>query len=66
METVSANSSGQATIHIWPNLRDLPPDNSTIVPNNCKGLFRLAANTSKWSTNAGNYGVTAFKIREAI
>jgi hypothetical protein len=66
MDAVNSDATGLATLHIWPNLRDLPADGTTITTTNCKGLFRLASNTNKWSTNAGNYGVTAFQIREAI
>jgi hypothetical protein len=66
MDAVNSNGSGQVSIHIWPPLRDQPADNTPVVTSSCKGLFRLASNTNKWSTNAGNYGVTAFRIREAI
>jgi len=63
---VVSDSSGHATISIWPNLRDQPADGTALVVNHCKGLFRLASPTgNKFSTNVANYGFTGFKIREA-
>ena len=67
LDSVNSDSSGDASIHVWPNLRDLPADGTQIITRNCKGLFRLSANSgNKWSTNPGTYGFTGFSIREAI
>lgn len=67
MDNVNSDGSGNATIHLWPNLRDQPVDGLALVTSNCKGLFRLKNNSgNKWSTNAGNYGMSGFAIREAI
>lgn len=66
-DSVDSDESGNATLPIWPPLRDLPADGTTILTRNCKGLFKLKnAGNNKHSTNAGNYGVTALDIREAI
>src|SRR5579859_443042 len=60
-DAVNSTGTGTAAIHIWPNLRDLPADGTAITTTNCKGLFRLKSNSgNKWSTNAGNYGMTGF------
>ena len=65
--SVNSDGSGNATIPLWPNLRDLPADGTAIVTRNCKGLFRLAANSgNKFSVNPGSYGLSGFKIREAL
>jgi hypothetical protein len=67
LDPVNSDSSGNASIHLWPNLRDLPADGVTVQTRNCKGLFRLAKNTgNKWSINPGSYGLTGFAIREAL
>jgi hypothetical protein len=67
LNSVNSDASGSATLAVWPNLRDLPADGVTVQTRNCKGLFRLAKNTgNKFSTNAGNYGVSGFAIREAL
>lgn len=64
---VASDSSGDASISIWPNLRDAPADGTAIVTSNCKGLFRLTRATgNKYSTNPGSYGFSGFGIREAL
>ena len=67
----AANSDGSrdglATLAIWPPLRDLPADGTSIIARQCKGLFKLKNNNgNKHSTNAGNYGLSGFAIKEAI
>ena len=67
LDAANSDASGDATLAIWPQLRDLPADGAAIVTANCKGLFRLAKNTgNKFSVNVGNYGLTGFAIKEAI
>ena len=64
---VNSDSSGNATLKIWPNLRDLPADGTSIKLNTCKGLFRLKnASGNKASVNVGLYGCAGFAIREAF
>jgi hypothetical protein len=66
-DTVDADGDGDATLPIWPPLREQPPDGSGIITRNCKGLFRLKnANGNKHSTNVGTYGFSGFAIREAL
>lgn len=67
--TQSANSdaSGNATLSIWPNLRDLPPQGAAIITRNCVGLMRLAQNQgNSYSSTPGTYGVSGLRFREAI
>jgi len=67
LSAVNSNSSGVATLAIWPNLRDQPADGVVIKMRNCKGLFTLKSNSgNKFSTNTGNYGLAGFAIREAL
>ena len=67
MDVVSTDNSGNATLAIWPNLRDQPQDGAPIKTRNCAGLFTLKNNSgNKFSTNAGNYGLAGFAIKEAL
>jgi len=62
----STNSSGQAAIDIYPDLRSSPADNAAVTVSNCKGVFRLNGNETSWSINqVTHYGIT-FGAVEAI
>jgi len=63
---VNADGSGGATLSIWPQLRESPADSDAIILNNTKGLFRLAANTRKFSEAANRTYGMQFEIREAL
>jgi len=55
---VDSNSSGEATLDIWPNIRTAPADNATVVVSNTVGNFRLAGGATEWSINNANaYGL---------
>jgi hypothetical protein len=64
----ASDSSGAATLGIWPNLRS---DNQTsglsIITRNCQGLFKLkpSATTGSVTTDA-LWGIGALEIIEAI
>ena len=67
LSPVDTDAGGNATIAIWPNLRDQPASGTPIVTRGCTALFTLKNNSgNKFSTNAGNYGLTGFAIKEAI
>lgn len=54
-----SNSSGEASLDIYPNLRSSPSDGATVVVSNAKGLFRLASNETSWNiNNLAFYGIT--------
>lgn len=40
---VNSNASGEAPIHIFPTLRESPPDNAPLILNDPKGIFALEA-----------------------
>jgi hypothetical protein len=66
LDDVNSDSSGNATITIWPDLRAAPSDNAAIVVSGAKGVFRLSTNQSDWDVNeASIYGMT-FPVREAL
>jgi len=64
---VNSDSSGDATMTVWPNLRDAPADGVAIQTRNCKGLFRLMTGKgNKNSVNVGAYGFAGLSITEAF
>jgi hypothetical protein len=50
-EAVNSDSSGNATISIYPSLRDAPASLTAITLVNCVGLFRLKNNTRTWHSD---------------
>lgn len=46
MQDVNSDGSGNATIDIFPRLRESPGDNQAIITQNCKGLFRILPTTN--------------------
>lgn len=66
LDDVDSNSSGEATLTLWPDLRSAPSDNAAIIVSGAKGLFRLSTNQQDWDVNeASIYGMT-FPAREAL
>lgn len=66
LDDVDSDSSGNATLTIWPDLRSAPSDNAAITVSGAKGVFRLSTNQSDWDVNeASIYGMT-FPAREAL
>jgi hypothetical protein len=63
---VDSDGSGDATIDIFPRLREALADGDAITTSNCRGVFRLAVNAREWSiSTAKHYGLT-FKAIEAL
>jgi hypothetical protein len=52
LDIVNSDSSGNATINVWPSLREVPAASAPIILNNSMGLFRLATNKRTWSSDA--------------
>jgi hypothetical protein len=44
-QNANSNGSGEATLEIWPRLRETPADNAAITLNGAKGLFRLESSS---------------------
>lgn len=66
LQNVNTNSSGQATLDIFPTLRASPSDNQTVFVSSAKGVFRLASNEANWSINqAETFGIN-FAAIEAV
>lgn len=64
-QAASSDSSGNATLSIWPSIREQPTDGTTIVTSNTKGLWRLADNKRTWSEHATKMVGISFKCVEA-
>ncbi|MGH9552308.1 MAG: hypothetical protein ACRD3W_23175, partial [Terriglobales bacterium] len=63
---VDSDGSGDATLDIFPRLREALADDAVITTTNCKGCFRLADNRREWSVAlAGVYGLS-FRCVEAF
>ena len=66
LQDVDTDSSGNATLTIWPELRSSPADNADVVVSGAKGLFHLTDNTTTWSINdISSYGIS-FSAREVL
>lgn len=69
LQAASANVYGQASLEIFPRLRETPNDGDPLTVVNPKGLFCLSAGTAaetSWSVRAALlYGIS-FSVREAI
>jgi hypothetical protein len=63
---VNSNGSGQATIEIWPRLRESPADNAVIWTESPKSVWRLMSNDSEWSVGVARIYGLRFSCREAL
>lgn len=46
LSQATADSAGEATLDIFPRLRESPADGATITTESCKGVFRLASSSA--------------------
>lgn len=64
---VDSDGSGDATIDIWPRLRESPADNEGLITERPKGLFRLANQMQNlWSADETRTYDCSFSCVEAI
>lgn len=64
---VDSDGSGNATIDIWPRIRESPADNESIVTESPAGIFRLAnPMTNLWSADETLSYDVSFECVEAI
>jgi hypothetical protein len=61
---VNSDSDGNATINIWPSLREVPAASAPVITANPKGLFRLATNKRTWSADASRTTRLSFPVIE--
>lgn len=66
LQDVSTDSSGNAIIPIWPNLRESPADNQAVVVSGALGQFRLQNSYTEWSIDQASVYSQSFAIVETI
>lgn len=66
LKNVNSNGSGQATLDIWPRLRESPADNAAIVTSEPKCVWRLKDNIMDWSVNTAKHFGLEIDAVEAI
>jgi hypothetical protein len=64
-EDVNSDASGNATIAIWPSLRESPPNLTVINLINCVGLFKLKDNSRSWHNDFSRLAQISFTAMEA-
>jgi hypothetical protein len=64
VDPVNSDSSGNATINLWPSLRDTTTDGQAITLTNTTGLFRLASNQRDFTFRETKTVGLSFKCEE--
>jgi hypothetical protein len=64
LSQVDTDVNGDASISIWPSLREVPADGQAIILSQPAGLFRLSNNLRKWSTSIGLLSTVSFDLIE--
>ncbi len=62
---IQSDSSGNASIEIWPSVREATTDGQTITLTNTTGLFRLQDNNRDWTARETKVFGISFKAIEA-
>lgn len=65
-QPVSSDGSGNATLSIFPPIREIPANGTSINLSNTQGLFRLVNNQQKWNTSHNQTTSLSFSIVEAL
>jgi hypothetical protein len=65
LDTVNSDANGDATISIFPSLRDPLTDGEQIILNNPKGLFRMQENKQSMLIDVSHMGGCSFNVVEA-
>ncbi len=66
LEDVDSNSSGEATLNLWPDLRSSPADGAAVTVSGAKGVFRLSNNEAVWTINNAGFYSISFAAVEAL
>jgi hypothetical protein len=66
LDVVDSDSNGDASFTIWPSIREQPADGTAITLHSTTGLFRLQANSRKWSNDVMQLYAISFKATEAL
>lgn len=66
LEQVDSDSSGDAVLTLWPEVRTPTADGTEVVVSNCRGLFRLSQNEVAYDIGtASRYGMS-FACEEVL
>lgn len=65
LHQVDSDGSGNATLTLWPSLRETVTDGTVIVLKKPQGLFRLAENKRSMLTTETRSSTTTFHVMEA-
>jgi len=63
---VNSDSSGNATLPIWPPLRESPANVAPLILTNTQGLFRRSDPKLQWNENYDKTVALSFGIVEAL
>jgi hypothetical protein len=63
---VTSDGSGNATLDLWPALRESPADNAPITVRNTVGVFHMAENRNGWPAEPGAIHRMAFTAQEYL
>lgn len=66
LEDTDTDGSGNATLELWPDLRESPADNDPIVIASAQGRFKLATNMRQWTLEAMLISGLAFSAVEDL
>jgi hypothetical protein len=61
---VNSDSAGNATIAIWPSLRETPADGTALILVNPVGVFRLSSNKRQWHASPAQLTELGFSCNE--
>lgn len=64
LDHVNSDASGNATLNIWPALREAPVAGTAIVMKRPQGLFRRAKNTQGWSADVTRVSALSIPVVE--
>ena len=65
LDVVDSDASGNATISIWPSIREATADGEPVVLNKPQGLWRLADNKRSVLSTFNRFSSISFKLLEA-
>lgn len=63
-QDVDSDSTGAATLSIWPSLREAPANGASIITSSAKGIFRLAQNARTWHNDFNRLMSLSLKLTE--
>ena len=61
---VNSDASGDATISLWPSLRESPAAGAALILKSAAGLFRLAANQRGWQASPRRATTISINVEE--